>query len=98
MDIVVYAAQHGIAVDFFPMKSKGFCLMDEGRYYIAVNAHLPNSEKMEVILHELGHIMTNSDYTESVPESERIRKEQCAINWANENRERFTKGVYHENI
>lgn len=89
MDVVTYAAQHGIAIDFLDMKSKGFCLMDEGRYFIAVNAHLPNSEKLEVILHELGHIMTNSVYTESVPESERIRKEQCAIAWATANRGRF---------
>lgn len=90
MDIVVYAAQHGIAVDYFQMQAKGFCLKDEGRYYIAVNAHLPNSEKMEVILHELGHIMTGSDYTESVSESERIRNEQNAISWAKANRGRFT--------
>ena len=89
MDVVTYAAQHGIAVDFFPMNSKGFCLMDEGQYFIAVNAALPNSEKLEVILHELGHIMTNSDYTESVPESERIRKEESAIAWATANRKRF---------
>ena len=89
MDVVTYAAQHGIAVDYFPMKSKGFCLMDEGRYYIAVNAALPNSEKLEVILRELGHILTNSDYTESESESERIRKEQCAIAWATANRGRF---------
>ena len=89
MDVVTYAAQHGIAVDFFPMKSKGFCLMDEGRYYIAVNAALPNSEKLEVILHELGHILTGSDYTESEPDSERIRKEQNANNWASANRYLF---------
>ena len=89
MDVVTYAAQHGIAVDYFPMKSKGFCLMDEGRHYIAVNAYLPNSEKLEVILHELGHILTGSDYTESESESERIRKEQNAINWATANRKRF---------
>ena len=89
MDVITYAAQHGIAVDYFPMKGKGFCLMDEGRYYIAVNAALPNSEKLEVILHELGHILTNSDYTESVSESERIRKERNAISWATANRKRF---------
>lgn len=89
IDVVTYAAQHGIAVDYFPMKGKGFCLMDEGRYYIAVNAALPNSEKLDVILHELGHIMTGSDYTESVLESERIRKEQNAISWATANRGRF---------
>lgn len=89
MDVVTYAAQHGIAVDYFPMQGKGFCVMDEGRYYIAVNATLPNSEKLNVILHELGHIMTNSDYTESVSESERIRNEQNAISWATANRKRF---------
>lgn len=86
IDVVTYAAQHGIAVDYFPMKSKGFCLMDEGQYFIAVNAALPNSEKLEVILHELGHIMTGSDYTESESDSERLRKEYNAIKWANENR------------
>ena len=89
MDVVTYAAQHGIAVDYFPMKGKGFCLMDEGRYYIAVNAALPNSEKLEVILHELGHILTGSDYTKSEPDSERIRKEQNANNWASANRYLF---------
>lgn len=89
MDVVTYAAQHGIAVDYFSMKGKGFCLMDEGRYYIAVNAALPNSEKLDVILHELGHILTGSDYTESESESERIRKEQNAISWATANRKRF---------
>jgi len=89
MDVVTYAAQHGITIDYFPMKGKGFCLMDEGRYYIAVNAHLPNSKKLDVILHELGHIMTNSIYSDSETDSERIRKEQCAIAWATANRNRF---------
>lgn len=89
MDVITFAAQHRIAVDYFPMKSKGFCLMDEGRYYIAVNAALPNSEKLEVILHELGHILTGSDYTESESDSERLRKEYNAIKWANENRYLF---------
>ena len=89
MDVITFAAQHGIAVDYFPMNSKGFCLMDEGRYYIAVNAALPKSEKLDVILHELGHIMTGSDYTESESDSERLRKEYNAIKWANENMGRF---------
>lgn len=89
MDVITYAAQHGIAVDYFPMKSKGFCLMDEGQYFIAVNAALPSSEKLEVILHELGHILTNSDYTGTEPDSERIRKEQNANNWASANRYLF---------
>lgn len=89
MDVVTFAAQHGIAVDYFPMKSKGFCLMDEGQYFIAVNATLPNSEKLDVILHELGHILTGSDYTESESDSERLRKEYNAIKWANENRYLF---------
>ena len=90
MDVITFAAQHGIAVDYFPMQAKGFCLKDEGQYFIAVNADLPNSEKLDVILHELGHIMTNSVYTESVSDSERIRKEQNANNWATANRGRFT--------
>lgn len=89
MDVVTYAAQHGIAIDFLDMKSKGFCLMDEGQYFIAVNVRLSDSEKLEVILHELGHIMTGSDYTESEPDSERIRKEQNAISWASANRNLF---------
>lgn len=89
MDIVTYAAQHGITVDYFPMQGKGFCLMDEGQYFIAVNVRLSAPEKLEVILHELGHILTNSDYTESESESERIRKEQNAISWATANRKRF---------
>lgn len=89
MDVITFAAQHGIAVDYFPMKSKGFCLMDEGQYFIAVNATLPNSEKFDVILHELGHILTNSDYTETVSDSERIEKEESAIAGATANRKRF---------
>ena len=86
MDVITFAALHGIAVDYFPMQAKGFCLMDEGRYYIAVNARLSAPEKLDVILHELGHILTRSDYTDSVSESERLRKEYNAIKWANENR------------
>lgn len=89
MDVVTFAAQHGIEIDFLDMKSKGFCLMDEGQYFIAVNVRLSAPEKLEVILHELGHIMTGSDYTESEPDSERLRKEYNAIKWANENRYLF---------
>ena len=78
-----WANEKGIGVDLFPLHAqKALVIEMNGKFHIALAENLTEEEKCICLLHELGHIMTNSFYAVSDPDQERIRKEKLADQWA----------------
>ena len=91
-ELTRWAQEKGICqeVDIFPLHSqKALVIKAATGFHIAINETCSEREKLECLLHELGHIMTDSVYAVSDPDQERIRKEKKADEWAVDFKEKY---------
>lgn len=78
-----YAAGKGYQVTPFPLRSsKGFTVMLDGQFHIALADDLREEEKAPVLAHEIGHCETASLYTRNASREERAEMERRADEWA----------------
>lgn len=80
---IEYAQKRGYNVELFPLnKMKGCTILLEEQHYIAISDKLPESERLPVLAHELGHCETGALYTGTDTKQQRIQAENAANQWA----------------